>query len=181
MADTPDVETAGVRRSPAVAADGLVRVAGELVAALTRRGLTVAVAESLTGGMVAARIVDIPGASEAFRGGVVSYATEVKHDVLGVSAPLLRERGAVDPEVAKQMAVGVRRLLKADLGLAVTGVAGPTEQDGHPVGQVFLARCAGPESTTEVREVRLSGSRAQIRQDASAALIAWALATPELV
>ncbi|MEU6658670.1 CinA family protein [Streptomyces sp. NPDC046821] len=106
---------------------------------LAERGQTLAVAESLTGGLVAAEITSVPGASRVFRGSVTSYATELKRDVLGVDGTLLAERGAVDPDVAQQMATGVRRALGADWGISTTGVAGPDEQDGQPVGTVFVA------------------------------------------
>jgi nicotinamide-nucleotide amidase len=100
---------------------------------LLARGQTLAVAESLTGGMVASRLVAVPGASEWFRGGVVSYASEVKHEVLGVpEGPVVSEAAAI------AMADGVRRLLGADVGLATTGVAGPTEMEGQPPGTVWL-------------------------------------------
>ncbi|MFD4653286.1 CinA family protein [Streptomyces sp. NPDC056721] len=119
-------------------ADGLA-TAAVVLRLLTERGETLAVAESLTGGLVAADITSVPGASRVFRGSVTSYATELKRDVLGVDGTLLAERGAVDPEVALQMATGVRRVLGADWGIATTGVAGPDEQDGQPVGTVFVA------------------------------------------
>ncbi|MGW4392820.1 CinA family protein [Streptomyces sp. NPDC004685] len=125
-------------------ADGLA-TAAVVLRLLAERGETLAVAESLTGGLVAADITSVPGASRVFRGSVTSYATELKRDVLGVDGTLLAERGAVDPEVALQMATGVRRLLGADWGIATTGVAGPDEQDGQPVGTVFVA-VAGPGS-----------------------------------
>lgn len=141
-----------------------------LVAGLTARGETLAVAESLTGGLVCATITDVPGASAVLRGGVVSYATDVKRDVLGVDGVLLTDGGAVQSEVAEQMAAGVRRVLGATWGLATTGVAGPTEQDGHPVGRVFVA-AAGP-SGTEVVGLQLDGDRAAIRAAAVDAVLA---------
>lgn len=112
----------------------------ELVLAQARRlRLTIAVAESLTGGQLAAAFTAVPGASAVFRGSVTAYATDLKASVLGVDAVLLASSGAVHPEVARQMADGVRRVCRADLGLATTGVAGPEPQDGHPVGTVFVA------------------------------------------
>lgn len=107
--------------------------------------LTVAVAESLTGGQLAAAITAVPGASAVFRGSVTAYATDLKASVLGVDAGLLTEVGAVHAEVARQMAAGVRRLCRADVGIATTGVAGPQPQDGRPVGTVFVA-VAGQDS-----------------------------------
>lgn len=140
--------------------------ATRLVGELTERGLTLAVAESLTGGLLAARVVSVPGASKTFTGGIVAYATGLKASVLGVDARLLGERGAVDAEVARQMADGVRRACAvrgrpADVGLATTGVAGPDPQDGHPPGTVYL----GIASPRGIRSVSLSltGGRSEIR------------------
>ncbi|GAA2147893.1 CinA family protein [Kitasatospora kazusensis] len=134
--------------------------------ALRERGATVAVAESLTGGLLAAALVDVPGASAGFRGSVTAYATEVKASVLGVDEGLLAVRGPVDPVVARQMAEGVRRLLGATYGVATTGVAGPEPQDGQPVGTVHLA-VAGPTGSL-VASPLLSGCRATIREAAVA-------------
>ncbi|MDH6710710.1 nicotinamide-nucleotide amidase [Kitasatospora sp. MAA19] len=137
--------------------------------ALRARGGTLAVAESLTGGLLAAALVDVPGASATFRGSVTAYATELKASVLGVDEGLLAVYGPVHPVVAGQMAEGVRRLLGATYGLATTGVAGPDPQDGQPVGTVHLA-VAGPEGTL-VSSPRLSGGRARIRHGAVTAAL----------
>ncbi|MBT2451522.1 CinA family protein [Streptomyces sp. ISL-43] len=126
---------------------------------------TVAVAESLTGGMVAAELTAVPGASRSFRGSVTAYATELKHRVLGVDAELLAAEGAVNAQVAEEMAAGVRRVLGASWGIATTGVAGPDAQDGRPVGTVFIA-VAGPGSRKTAR-LRLKGSRAEIRRESA--------------
>lgn len=136
-------------------------VAG-MLALLVDRGATVAVAESLTGGLIGATITSVAGASKAFRGGVISYATEVKRDVLGVPGELLRREGAVHPEVAAAMAAGAARLCEATYGVAVTGVAGPEPQDGKPVGTVYAA-VSGPGGQIWSRELRLDGSRERIR------------------
>lgn len=150
-------------------------VARALVAELTARGETVAVAESLTGGLVVAELVGVPGASAVVRGGVVAYATPVKATVLGVDAELLAERGAVDPEVARQMAAGVRIALAVDgvpatWGISTTGVAGPDPQDGQPVGTVFvgIASAAGAEAV----ELHLDGDRGAIRRAVVSELLA---------
>ncbi|WP_435191633.1 nicotinamide-nucleotide amidohydrolase family protein [Streptomyces sp. bgisy126] len=121
--------------------------AAGVLALLAERGQTLAVAESLTGGLLAAELTGVPGASASFRGSVTAYATALKHELLGVDAVLLAERGAVDPEVASQMAAGVRARLGADWGIATTGVAGPEPQDGQPVGTVYVA-VAGPGGET---------------------------------
>lgn len=135
--------------------------AAGLLAGLAERGWSIGTAESLTGGLVAGRITSVPGASASMRGGVVAYATDVKSTVLGVSAALLAERGAVDPDVAQSMAHGIRRLLGADVGLATTGVAGPDPQDGKPVGTVFIA--VSTPAVTRVQQLSTTGSREQIR------------------
>ncbi|MDN3495588.1 CinA family protein [Planococcus sp. APC 4015] len=147
--------------------------AAVLLDALGNRGWTIAVAESLTGGMVVSALVDVPGASASVRGGVVAYATAVKAEVLGVDTDLLATAGAVDPEVARQMAEGVRRVLGADVGVATTGVAGPEPQDGKAVGTVCIA-VVTPESTTSGERV-FSGDRASIRAQASAAALSACL------
>lgn len=104
----------------------------------TDAGLTVATAESLTAGLVAATVAAVPGASVVLRGGLVVYATELKHDLAGVDAALLAARGPVDPVVVGQLARGAARRCGADVGVGVTGVAGPEPQDGHPVGEVWI-------------------------------------------
>ncbi|MET3453314.1 CinA family protein [Curtobacterium sp. 1544] len=149
--------------------------AAALVAELTARGETVAVAESLTGGLVVATLVGVPGASAVVRGGVVAYATPVKHSVLGVSDTLLASNGAVDPEVARQMASGVRTALAVDgaaatWGISTTGVAGPDPQDGKPVGTVFVGIAS--EDGATAYELHLDGDREAIRQATVSELLA---------
>ncbi|MER5746930.1 CinA family protein [Streptomyces sp. NPDC059913] len=138
--------------------------AAGVLALLGERGESLAVAESLTGGLVAAELTSVPGSSRSFRGSVTAYATPLKRDVLGVDGALLAERGAVDPEVARQMAAGVRRVLGADWGVATTGVAGPDPQDGKAVGTVYVA-VAGPGGAENIAALRLNGGRADIRRE----------------
>lgn len=127
------------------------------LAMLRSRGLTLALAESVTGGLVAGRLTAVPGASDVVRGAVVSYASEVKFDLLGVPhGPVVNEAAAA------AMATGVRRVLDADVGLALTGVAGPTEQDGMPVGTLCVGIDDGRAVVT--RTFRLPGQREQMRQ-----------------
>ncbi|MFE2430143.1 CinA family protein [Streptomyces sp. NPDC059373] len=145
--------------------------AARVLRMLDERGATLAVAESLTGGLLAAELTGVPGASRTFRGSVTAYATELKARLLGVDAVLLAERGAVDPEVARAMAEGVRAALSADWGLATTGVAGPDPQDGKPVGTVYVA-VAGPGASARARDLRLEGDRAAIRGAAVGAALA---------
>ncbi|MCF3105322.1 nicotinamide-nucleotide amidohydrolase family protein [Streptomyces roseoverticillatus] len=152
------------------ASDACALTASAVLAALVARGETVAAAESLTGGLVAAGLTAAPGASRAVRGSVTAYATDVKAAVLGVEEELLGERGAVDGAVARQMARGVRTLLGADWGLATTGVAGPDIQDGKAVGTVFVA-AAGPGGRTRVRELSLDGDRSRIRSESVRAVL----------
>jgi nicotinamide-nucleotide amidase len=141
--------------------DTMEHAVGALIEA---RGLTLGLAESMTGGLVASRIVNVPGSSAWFKGSVVSYAAEVKHDVLGVpDGPVVSEAAA------KAMAEGACRVLKTDIGLSVTGVAGPAEQDGMPVGTVFLGVCI--EGATEVAQLTLPGDRDRIRQFATISLL----------
>lgn len=124
---------------------------------LRDRGLSLGVAESLTGGLMGARFTSVPGASDVFRGGIVSYASDVKYSLLGVP-----EGPVVSAEAAEAMAAGARRALGADVALATTGVAGPAEQEGQPVGTVFLGLAM--DGVTEAQQVQLPGDRQRIRQ-----------------
>jgi PncC family amidohydrolase len=129
---------------------------------LVARGETVATAESLTGGLLASAITDVPGASRAFVGGVVSYATRVKVSVLDVPAAVVETHGVVSEECALAMAHGVRRRLDATWGVATTGVAGPDTQEGRPAGTVWVA-VAGP-GVVRARLLALDGDRRAIRE-----------------
>ena len=144
-------------------------LAADLVGRLTFSGQTVAVAESLTGGLVAAAFTDVPGASLVLRGGVVSYATDVKAQVLGVDEALLARVGSVDAEVAEQMASGARSLMGATYGLSTTGVAGPDPVDGKPVGLVYVA-VVGP-AASRVKALDLAGDRSAIRAQSVKAVL----------
>jgi nicotinamide-nucleotide amidase len=135
--------------------------AARVVQLLRDRGSTLATAESLTGGLVAGALTDVPGASAVLRGGVVSYAADVKRDVLGVPQELLDRHGTVSRECVVAMAQGVRALMEADWALATTGVAGPDPSEGHPVGTVHVA-VAGEHGTT-ARALHLHGSRTEVR------------------
>ena len=136
-------------------------LAGVLVTRLAAAGQTVAVAESLTAGLVGAALTEVAGSSAVFRGGVQVYATDLKATLAGVPQGVLDEHGAVSAPTAEALAAGVRERLGATYGLALTGVAGPDEQEGHPPGTVFVA-VAGPAGTTS-RAVRLPGGRARVR------------------
>jgi competence/damage-inducible protein CinA-like protein len=136
-----------------------------VLARLEQRGWSLGVAESLTGGLIGARIANVPGASRTFRGSIASYATEVKRSVLGVTASEV-----VSQESAQQMAQGAQRVLGADVGIAATGVAGPDEQDGLPVGTVWFA-LALPGLPVEAVSTRLPGDRERIRQFSTISLL----------
>lgn len=147
--------------------------AGLLVRRLAGRGLTLATAESLTGGGLGAWITGVPGSSAVFRGGVIGYASDVKVSLLGVPESVVAGDGVVSEACAEAMAQGVRRLLGSDLAVSTTGVAGPESQEGKPVGLVFvgLADAAG----TVVRRLDLSGDREEIRRATVVAAAEWAV------
>lgn len=136
---------------------------------LVERHETLATAESLTGGLVAATIVEIAGVSSVYRGGMVVYATELKARLAGVPEELLEERGPVDRDVAAELASGARERCGADWGLATTGVAGPEPQGGKPVGLVYVA-VSGP-GVAEVRELQLDGNRDAVRTESVTAVL----------
>ncbi len=148
-----------------------------LVERLKELGWTLGVAESLTGGLVAASVVSVSGASAVFRGGVVAYATDLKERLLGVDATLLEAHGPVHPRVARQMADGVRRTVggaePADVGIATTGIAGPVSSDGQPVGTVHIA--VSTPLGSRVESLLLEGDRDEIRTAAAARAITLAV------
>lgn len=137
-------------------------LAAQLVAALLGRGQTVATAESLTGGLLAGFLTSVPGASEVFLGGVVSYSTDVKQELLGVPEDVVRQHGVVSAPCAEAMASGARDLVRTTYALSTTGVAGPDTQEGKPVGTVYVG-VAGPEGVSSL-PLDLDGDRAGIRE-----------------
>ncbi|WP_426986837.1 CinA family protein [Pseudarthrobacter sp. Y6] len=147
----------------------LHHLAEQAVKKALESGRTVATAESLTAGMVSAVLADTAGASGMLQGGVVAYQNSVKVDVLGVPAELLAAAGSVDGAVAAAMAAGARTALRADIGVATTGVAGPEEHDGKAVGTVFIgvATAAGASYV----EYGFTGNRAEIRGQACGAAL----------
>ena len=176
------VEAGGEERAEELAASLRERAAGHLFAederpveelvleACRERGLTLATAESCTGGLVAARLTSVPGSSDVFLGGVVAYADEVKAAELGVPEAMLEEYGAVSAEVAAAMAAGARERLDADVAVAVTGVAGPGGGTAEkPVGLVYL-HAEGPDGSLG-RELNLPGDREAIRVRATVAAL----------
>ena len=150
-------------------------LAARVHAALLARGETVASAESLTGGGLGRLLSATSGASATYRGGVVSYATDVKQSLLGVSEEVIARDGVVSAPCARQMATGVRGLLRADWSVSTTGVAGPTEQEGKPAGTVFVA-VAGPDGV-HAEALRLPGDRTAVREATCHAALEALLAT----
>lgn len=137
-------------------------LAAEVVSALAAKGGTLAVCESLTGGGIGYAITAVPGSSAVFRGGLITYATDLKVNLLGIGAALVERHGVVSGEVACAMAEASRARCVSDWSVAVTGVAGPERQDGQPPGTVFVA-VAGPRGATSVRHV-FAGDRAAVRE-----------------
>ena len=160
--------------------DSTADLAAEVHRALLARGATIAVAESLTGGLLGGALTDLAGSSATFRGGVVAYATELKASLLGVDPELLSRHGAVHPDVAAAMARGVAVRLQSTFGLATTGVAGPGAAEGRAPGEVYVA-LAGPGVSGDgcsVLSLQLDGGRDDVRREAVRR--ALALAAEEL-
>lgn len=143
--------------------------AADLVRALRARGETVATAESLTAGLVTVELTSVPGSSTVVRGGLVVYATDLKHTLAGVDAALLAEHGAVHPEVARQLAEGARGRCGATWGLGLTGVAGPDPQDGVAPGTVHIG-LSGPSGSSVV-SLTLGGDRDEVRKSSTMAAL----------
>lgn len=154
-----------------------MRDATSLVRGLECARLSIATGESLTAGMVASHIADVPGASAVLQGGVVAYQVSVKRDVLGVDAVLLERHGPVHPEVAEQMAIGAARACGARIGVSTTGVAGPEPHGGHSAGTVYIGWAVLDATGTEVSAqghelLQLTGGRAEVRQATVDAVVA---------
>lgn len=147
-------------------------LAARIIERATLQGVRIAIAESLTGGQVSAALVDIPGASAVLRGAIVAYALEVKSDLLGVDSLLVHSEGAVNAEVAVQMAEGALERLGAELAVSTTGVAGPDPDpvDGQAPGVAFVA-VAGLGLGTLVRELHLEGDRSEVRDSCTKAAL----------
>lgn len=142
--------------------------ASEVIAKL--QGRTLVTAESLTGGMIGSVLTSVPGASAVYKGGIICYVNEVKENLLGVPGEILEKYGAVSQLTAGYMAGGVRKLLKADMAVSVTGLAGPGgDEFGHEVGTVFIG--FESQSKAVVKEFRFSGSREQVRQQTADAAL----------
>lgn len=147
-----------------------------LVKELAKRGMTIATAESCTGGLVSKKITEVSGASEVFHCGVCSYANEIKNRVLEVENSVLEKYGAVSPQTACRMAKGVKKLAKSDMGISTTGVAGPTGgTKDKPVGLVYMGVCAGENVFSFRGEFFASKTREKIRETAAQAVLLLAL------
>ena len=134
------------------------------------KGKTLVTAESLTGGGIGVALTAVSGSSAVYKGGIVSYTNEVKHNVLGVSYDTLSEFGAVSAQTAAEMAIGARKLLGADVAVSVTGLAGPGgDEFGNPVGTVFVGYCDAHR--TEVKEHHVTGDRESVRNQTIAAAL----------
>lgn len=140
------------------------------VEALRSRGWTLATAESLTAGLLAATVAEVPGASAVLRGGLIVYATDLKHDLADVPTDILSRHGAVSAETARALAAGAARRCGADVGVALTGVAGPERQEGLPVGTVYLGLCVPGRDPWSV-PLQLAGDRGRIRLAAAGAAL----------
>lgn len=146
----------------------------ELYRLLSKKGKTLATAESCTGGLVAHRLTNVPGISEVFLLGVVSYSNPAKVKVLGVDVDVLAKAGAVSAEVARQMAEGVRELAGSDLGIGITGIAGPTGGSREkPVGTVYMGLSFPESGNTETRRFQFDGDRQAIKFRTSEAALKW--------
>ena len=138
------------------------------------KGKTLVTAESLTGGGIGAALTAVSGSSAVYKGGVISYTNEVKHNILGVRNDTLSDFGAVSPQTAAEMAVGVRKLLGADVAVSVTGLAGPGgDEFGNSVGTVFVGYC--DPHITEVKEYHFTGDRESVRNQTIKAALAIVL------
>ncbi|MEL4505701.1 CinA family protein [Luteococcus sp. H138] len=146
--------------------------ATELIADLAARGLTLGTCESLTGGQVAQSLTAVPGASAVVRGGLVTYASDLKASLAGVDADWIAQHGVINRTTAEQMAIGARRALGVDLALSCTGVAGPDPQDGEFPGTVWIAVCGPRPDQVTSRLLRLTGDRQAIRTQTVGALLA---------
>jgi len=153
------------------------KAASEVLEALAAQNLHLAVAESLTGGLLTSAFVDVPGASRVLLGSIVAYQSDLKSQLLGVSRALIQEQGAVDPEVVAQMAAGIRAKLASKtatlessvVGIATTGVAGPDSKDGKPVGTVYIGISSSVGDY--VYPFEFEGSRREIRDAAVSAAL----------
>ena len=154
----------------------------QIIALLKKHKLTISAAESCTGGLLAAAITSVPGASEVFEGSVVSYANKVKQRILGVDEQILKTCGAVSAACAEAMASGVRAQMNADMSVSITGIAGPEGGTSRkPVGTVFIGMSTDSRAAltagTAAREFHFSGGRCEIRQASVEQTLIWGIVT----
>ena len=136
-------------------------LASSLIKKLEEKNLTLAVAESLTGGLVAARFTEIPGASKVFKGSITAYSDEIKQNVLNVNKETITNFTSISEQVALEMAINVRKIMKSDIGISTTGVAGPEKSAGFAPGLVFVAISIGDHNMCQ--KLELTGDRSKIR------------------
>ena len=151
----------------------------KLIEMLLEKNATVATAESCTGGLVAARLTSVSGASGAFKYGAVTYCNEAKHCILGVSTETLNEHGAISEETAKEMAEGIRRVMNADIGISVTGNAGPGAAENKPVGLVYIG--VSSDRYSAVLKNSFDGDRVSVRNQAADAALELALSAAKKI
>ena len=138
----------------------------KLARLLVERKRLISVCESCTGGLISKYLTDIPGASKYYRGGIIAYSNEIKTKILGVKKPLISKHGAVSKIVAEKMASGIKKLMNTDIGIGITGIAGPSGgSKNKPVGLIFIAIAEG--KTVISHELRLRGTRRNIREKAA--------------
>ena len=151
----------------------------KLIESLLEKNATVATAESCTGGLVAARLTSVSGASGAFKYGAVTYCNEAKHQILGVSTKTLDEHGAISEETAKEMAEGIRHVMNADIGISVTGNAGPGAAENKPVGLVYIG--VSSENYSAVLKNSFEGDRVSVRNQAADSALELALSAAKKI
>lgn len=158
-----------------MADNGIFNASQALIRLASEAGITFGFAESLTGGLISASVVEVPGASSAFKGSVVSYTNEVKENVLGVSSEIIEQHTEVSEECAKAMAEGACRVIGCDLAVSVTGIAGPTgDLPGKPVGTVYMGYCYQKRGIAGALRLNFTGDRDTIRTDTVLAAIKYA-------
>jgi nicotinamide-nucleotide amidase len=156
-----------------------MKIEREIGVLLTRLGLTLAVAESCTGGLISHRITNVPGSSNYFERGLVTYSNRAKTEILGIEPELIWQHGAVSEPVARGMAIGARRAAGTDFGVGVTGIAGPVSDDSKkPVGLVYIAVC-GPDGSVRVKRHNFKGTRLQIKRSSAEAALGLLLAAAQ--
>lgn len=156
-----------------------MKIERQIGALLTKAGLTLAVAESCTGGLISHQITNVPGSSNYFERGFITYSNRAKTELLGVEPELIERYGAVSPEVAREMAIGARMAAGTDIGIGITGIAGPVSDDSRkPVGLVYIAACS-LDGSVQVQQHNFTGTRLRIKKLSAKAALDLLFATAE--